>query len=141
MVSIYYKDFWAYNTTANVWTKKADFGGVERMSAVALSSTCGDGYVGLGMVPCGVCPPCSTDCDVCPCGYDGLYYSDFWVYDVVNDKWIQMAYYDGGEITGKRAAAVGFSLGTASYFVGTGDDGSTSTSVTRYYKDFWKYVP
>jgi len=135
----YFKDFWAYDPTANVWAKKADFGGVERMSAVALYTACGDGYVGLGMVPCGVCPPCSTTCDVCPCGKDGLYFSDFWVYDVAGDKWIQMAYYDDGEITGKRAAAVGFSLGSASNFVGTGDDGSTSG--TRYYKDFWKYVP
>jgi N-acetylneuraminic acid mutarotase len=135
----YHKDFWAYDTTANAWTRKADFGGVERMSAVALSSVCGDGYIGTGMVPCGICPPCATDCDECPCGKDGLYYSDFWLYDVVNDKWIQMAYYDGGEVTGKRASAVGFSLGTESYFVGTGDDGSTSG--TRYYNDFWKYVP
>ncbi len=111
------------------------------MSAVALSSTCGDGYVGTGNGSLRCLSPLFYYCDVCPCGYDGLYFSDFWVYDVVNDKWIQMAYYDGGEITGKRASAVGFSLGTASYFVGTGDDGSTSTSGSRYYKDFWKYVP
>lgn len=135
----YHKDFWAYDPTTNLWTKKADFGGVERMSAVALSSVCGSGYVGLGMVPCGTCPPCATTCDVCPCGKDGLYFSDFWVYDPVNDKWTQVAYYDDGEITGKRAATVGFSLGSTSYFVGTGDDGSTSGS--RYYQDFWKYVP
>jgi hypothetical protein len=135
----YYKDFWAYDPTANVWTKKSDFGGVARMSAVALSSVCGSGYIGLGKVPCGIPVPCSPDVNACPCGKDAFYFSDFWVYDPVNDKWTQVAYYDGGEITGKRAAAVGFSLGSASYFVGTGDDGSTSGS--RYYKDFWKYVP
>ena len=127
----YYKDFYEYNPAKNEWARKADFGGTARMSAIALYCLCSNGYVGLGYVPC-------TKCEPCPCGSDGYCYSDFWEYDSASDKWTQKAYFDGGEIAGKRARAVGFSISVDKHFVGTGWDCKTTNG---YYKDFWKYTP
>ena len=99
--------------TPNTWTQRANFGGDARMNAVALYCACSNGYVGLGMVPCG-------------------YFDDFWEYNASTDTWTQRKEFGGGP----RAAAAGFSTGSKNHFVGTGED-DTST----LYKDFWKYEP
>ena len=56
----YYKDFWEYNPTADIWTQKADFGGTARESAVGFSIGT-NGYIGTGGDP--------------------SYTKDFWEYD------------------------------------------------------------
>jgi hypothetical protein len=42
---MYYRDFWEYDPSSNVWTRKADFGGKKRSDAVGFSVG-GKGYLG-----------------------------------------------------------------------------------------------
>jgi N-acetylneuraminic acid mutarotase len=143
-VAQYYKDFYEFDPATNAWLKKADFAGGFRAEAVALYaySPCGGyGYVGLGYIPC--YEPCGGTCE---CGQVCTAFSDFWEYDPVTDTWTQKAYYDGGELTGKRAEAAAFSLSSTSHFVGTGwgcagTQSATTMTPSGFYKDFWKYVP
>ncbi len=140
-LATYYQDFYEFNPAANTWTRKADFAGGVRAEAVALYCQCSNGYVGLGYVPC--YDPCGEDC---PCGKVCFAFSDFWEYNATTNVWTQKAYYDGGEIAGKRTEAAAFSLNSASHFVGTGwgcSGTQTATSMTPsgFYKDFWKYTP
>ena len=58
-----YNDLWEWNQTTNIWTKKADFGGVSRRSANGFSIG-NKGYIGLGTTG-------STD----------KFYLDFWEFD------------------------------------------------------------
>jgi len=137
----YYQDFYEFNPATNAWTKKADFAGGLRAEAVALYCQCSNGYVGMGYVPC--YNPCGGTCE---CGKVCTAFSDFWEYDQATDKWTQKAYYDGGEVLGKRAEAAGFSLSSKNHFVGTGwgCSGTETNKVvtpTGFYKDFWKYTP
>ena len=89
------KDFYEYDTTANKWTQKADFGGSDRYIAVAFSIG-QKGYVGSGSDLAG-------------------FSKDFWEYNPLNDKWTQVADCPGEG----RGEAVGFSNGNKGYF-GTG---------------------
>ena len=137
----YYKDFYEFNPATNAWLQKADFAGGLRAEAVALYCQCSNGYVGLGYIPC--YDPCGEDC---PCGKVCFAFSDFWQYDPATNQWIQKAYYNGGEVNGKRAEAAAFSLSSTSHFVGTGwgcsgTQTATSMTPTGFYKDFWKYTP
>jgi hypothetical protein len=89
-----------YTVTVTVgWTRKADFEGIGRHSAVGFSIG-SKGYIGTG--------------------YDGsTFYNDFWEYDSATDTWTQKANF-GGTARGK---AVGFSIGSKGY-IGTGYDGT-----------------
>ncbi|MBI4929183.1 MAG: T9SS type A sorting domain-containing protein [Bacteroidetes bacterium] len=87
-------DFWEWNQSTNVWTQKANFGGVPRIWAVGFSIGL-KGYIGTG----------------------GTYYQDFLEYEPTLDAWTQKPNYGGGE----RYFGVGFSIGNIGY-VGTGAD-------------------
>jgi hypothetical protein len=111
--TVYYKDFWEYDSVANTWTQKADFG---LLVAAARSDAAGfsigtKGYIGTGITATGF-----TD--------------DFWEYDPAGNTWNQMTTFGGT----KRGSAVGFSIGTKGY-IGTGEDGA------GYTKDFYEYDP
>ncbi|MBI4945154.1 MAG: T9SS type A sorting domain-containing protein [Bacteroidetes bacterium] len=93
------KDFWEYNSSANTWTKKADFGGTARYLAVGFSIGA-KGYIGTGN--------------------DGVSENDFWEYDTTLDSWTQKAFFPGLE----RSGAVGFSIGNKGYIGGGGGGGS-----------------
>jgi len=103
------KDFWEYNPTTNVWTKKADFGGKERSNAVGLSIG-SNGYIGTGD-----------------------FGKDFWEYNPTTDAWTRKADFGGQG----RDGAVGFSIVGKGY-IGTGD---LSPANLIALKDFWEYNP
>jgi N-acetylneuraminic acid mutarotase len=108
------KDFWEYDPAANVWTRKADYGGLETVGAVGFSIG-NKGYVGTGANSSGLT-------------------GDFWEYDPVTDAWTRKASFGGGP----RYGAVGFSIGNKGY-IGTGYDSNGHTLGNR--KDFWEYEP
>jgi len=110
------KDFWEWDQTTNVWTKKADYPG--NSSSVAVSFSIGTkGYIGFGN-------------DL----IDGLT-NEFWEYDPSTNRWTQKA-----SLPKSRGMAVGFSIGTKGY-IGTG----YKDSYTDYYypgqtyQDFWEW--
>lgn len=105
------KDFWEYDPSTNVWTRKADFPGTARQVATGFSIG-NKGYIGIGRTV-----------------YFN-YLQDFWEYNPANDTWTQKADFGGGP----RYASVGFSIGTKGY-IGTG----TSAPGYTYRKDFWEY--
>ena len=86
------KDFWEYDPGTNVWTQKADFGGVIRFDAIGLS-TASKGYIGTGG--------------------DGIgnFYNDFWEYDPATNAWTRKADFGGPG----RSSAVGLSIGSKGY--------------------------
>jgi N-acetylneuraminic acid mutarotase len=98
---VYLKDFWQYNPDKNCWTRKADFKGTARYSAIGLNI--GDkGYIGTGNVM-------------------NAETSDFWEYNPKTNAWFRKADFPGGE----RSSATAFSIGTKGYLgtgVGTGTD-------------------
>jgi hypothetical protein len=96
----YYHDFWEWDQATNVWTKKADFEGNTRASAVGFSIG-SKGYIGTG--------------------YDGIsYLKDFWEWDQATNVWTKKADFEGNT----RASAVGFSIGNKGY-LGTGGNAAS----------------
>lgn len=108
----YLKDFWEYSPVTNCWTKKANFKGNGRISAVGLSI--GDkGYIGTGRN--------STSVN-----------TDFWEYNPKTNSWLQKAEFPGRA----RSEATAFTISDKGY-VGTGYTGSNYEDLT----DFWEYNP
>ncbi len=107
----YFNDFWEWDQTTNIWTRKAVFGGSGRSFAVGFSID-SKGYIGTGDV-------------------NGTYLKDFWEWDPVTNQWTRKA-----DMTGPgRSSAVGFSIGSRGY-IGTGD-----VSNSTYSRDFWEWDP
>jgi hypothetical protein len=105
-----YQDFWEWDQATNIWTKKADFGGIARSGAVGFSIG-NKGYIGTGF------------------GDDNTLFKDFWEWDQATDVWTRKA--DFGGLA--RGVAVGFSIGNKGY-IGTGyGDGMP------LFKDFWEW--
>ncbi|OJJ17945.1 hypothetical protein BKI52_29250 [marine bacterium AO1-C] len=110
--STWYTDLWEYDPSTDQWTKKADFPGTARTSAVGFS-VAGKGYIGTG------------DANN---GSDNLgAQEDFWSYDPTTDQWTRVADFGGRRIRG----AVSFVIDNKAY-VGTGNSGV---------QDFWQYDP
>ena len=108
------------------WTRKADFGGIERYGAVGFSIG-NKGYIGTGV-------HIYIYKDYYSISFLLYYCNDFWEYDPAADTWTQKANFGGGE----RSNAVGFSIGSKGY-IGTGyKDSSLYKGLT---KDFWEYNP
>lgn len=108
------KDFWQYNPVTNCWTRKADFKGVARHSAVGLSIG-SKGYIGTGL-------DSITDM------------RDFWEYNPETNSWVQKADFPGRA----RSRATGFTIGNKGY-LGTGYSAGLGTN--EDHKDFWEYNP
>jgi N-acetylneuraminic acid mutarotase len=107
------REFWEWDQSTNVWTKKTDFEGDERSGGVGFSIG-NKGYIGLGL------------------GSDGItYFKDFWEWDQATNLWTQKANIAGNA----RASAIGFSIGNSGY-IGTG-----SSSYGNVFQDFWEYDP
>lgn len=94
------------------WTPKANFGGGERYGAFSFSIN-NKGYVGTGV------------------DNAGIFKSDFWEYNPVNNVWTQLTDYGGGI----RGFATGFNVGDKGY-AGTGTVGSYD-----WRQDMWEYNP
>jgi N-acetylneuraminic acid mutarotase len=159
----YYKDFWEWDQTTNVWTKKADYPGNSTGAAVGFSIG-RKGYIGTGF---GDGPNLSNDFwewdqetnvwtkradfEGAPRGYatgfsignkgyigtgygDGsTLYNDFWVWDQETDVWTQKTNFGGMA----RNAAVSFSIGNKGY-IGTG---ITGVNPNYAFQEFWEYDP
>lgn len=107
------RDFWEWDQVSNVWTQKADFGGVARFSATGFSIGT-KGYIGTGSG-----------------GTTGtFFYNDFWEWNQATNVWIRKADFGGGA----RQRAEGFSIGAKGY-IGTGYSSGPST----FYSDFWEW--
>ncbi|MCP9755533.1 hypothetical protein EGI26_10235 [Lacihabitans sp. CCS-44] len=78
-------DFWEYNMITNEWTRKADFPGEGKISAVGLTIN-NKGYVGAGGT------------------------KEFWEYNAELDKWTRKA-----DFIDKRTSSAGFSLNGKAY--------------------------
>jgi len=108
-----YQDFWEWDQATNIWTRKTDFGGSRRYSAVGFSIGT-KGYIGTGDVS------------------SGEYSKDFWEWDQTTNIWTKKADFGGNG----RLLAVGFSIGTKG-FIGTGFTGETFND--SYSRDFWEW--
>lgn len=108
---VYYRDFWEYDPISDTWAQKSDFGGIERINAVAFAIS-NKGYVGTGW------------------DSNGTYLNDFWEYNPITNGWLQI----DSLPSNPRFDAVGFNIGNKGY-VGTGHAGSFLA------KDFWEYGP
>lgn len=95
---VYLKDLWEYDAVSDIWSQKADFGGIARASAVGFSIG-NKGYLGTGFNQAGA--------------YVGE--GDFWQYDPSLNVWTQKA---GVSF---RSDAVGFSINGKGY-IATGYD-------------------
>ncbi|HTA26466.1 MAG TPA: T9SS type A sorting domain-containing protein [Bacteroidia bacterium] len=105
---------WQYNSVTNIWTRKHDFPGISRYSAVGFAIG-SKGFIGTG--------------------YDTLYdnvMKDFWEYDTTSDAWTKKN--DFGGIA--RYSASGFAVGGKGYICfGVDSDGNTYSTA----KDIWEY--
>jgi N-acetylneuraminic acid mutarotase len=111
----YLNDFWQFDPSTNLWTRKADFPGNARVGATtfvignyAYVITGGEINQGYDLV---------TEC---------------WQYNSITDTWIQKNDFPGIS----RYGAVGFAIGNKGY-LGTGYD--TLPALTPALKDFWEY--
>ena len=104
------QDFWEYDPSTNIWTRKTDCPGGVRYQAIGFSIG-NKGYIGTGD--------------------DGnfTFKKDFWEYDPSTNTWTQKANFGGTP----RFDAIGFSIGTKGY-VGMGYDGTTFDD-----KSWWEY--
>lgn len=109
------KDFWEYDPSTDIWTKKADFGGgIRRDDAVGFSIG-NKGYIGTGY------------------SGEGLH-KDLWEYDATTDSWTRKADFAGTA----RGLAIGLSITNKGY-IGTGDDNIDDMGINE--TDFWEYDP
>lgn len=101
-------DFWQYDTTADAWTQKADFGGTPRYGAVGFSIG-SKGYIATG--------------------YDlGNFNNDLWEYDPTSNTWTQKS----DMPVGGRYQATCFSIGTKGYIGTGGNDTASLTDLWQY---------
>lgn len=114
----YNNEFWEWDQTTDVWTRKADFEGIARGSAVGFSIG-NKGYIGSGNN--------STGDDT----IEDTYHKDFWEWDQATDTWTRIADFEGIA----RGWAVGFSIGNKGY-IGTGRKVFPDS-----FRDFWEYDP
>ncbi len=107
----YLSDFWEWDQLTDLWVRKADFPGNQRIGAVGFSIG-NKGYIGTGS--------------------DGTSLSDeFWEWDQATDVWTRKADFGGGT----RAFAVGFSIGNKGYIL----TGINSNEAAYLSSDFWEF--
>ncbi len=153
---IFHKDFWEYDPAADVWTRKADFGGGDRSNARGFSIG-NKGYMGTGYYngwhtdfweynPAtnawlqktdfgGAAREWAAAFSIGDKGYLGTgyafaYYKDFWEFDPMKNTWTRKADFGGSA----RNNAIGISDGTKGY-IGLGYNGSATEN------DLWAYCP
>jgi N-acetylneuraminic acid mutarotase len=88
-------DLWEYHQASDTWTRKADFPGVPRYSAIGFSIAA-KGYVGAGQT--------SNDPD-----YE---MQDFWAWDQASDEWTRL-----GAVASSDEVFTGGSVGANGFFL------------------------
>ena len=147
------KDFWEWDQATDSWTKKADFGGMQRSEAVGFSINT-NAYIGTAAVSdiwewiqasgpgvwtyktaISVTRGGAVAFSIGTKGYigTGAYLTDFWEWDQPTNVWTQKTDFAGAGRTG----AVGFSIGSMGY-IGTG---FSSSGGNVYNNDLWEYDP
>ena len=110
----YGHDLWEYDPQTDIWTRKADFPGMDRyqLSSFSIDNL---GYVGMGI-----------DHD--------LYRKDWWQYNPQSDSWIEVSSLPGVE----RGASSTFVLGQRGFVV-FGTDGGFKDELWEYnpFSDSW----
>ena len=121
IASGYLYDLWEYDPISDKWEQKEDFPGKGRHWATSLSIG-NYGYVGLGLH--------AVD------DYHNETLKDFWRYDPIEDKWIQISDFPIDELR----LAIGFELNKKGY-VGCGSTGSANRALYEYdpLTDHWAY--
>lgn len=109
------RDFWEWDQTTNVWTRKADYPGNSTRGAVGFSIGT-KGYIGTGL---NIIPPLATN--------------EFWEYDTATDTWTKKANFAGMS----RTDAIGFSIGNKGY-IGPGLS-SYDGNGGFISQDFWEW--
>jgi Secretion system C-terminal sorting domain/Galactose oxidase, central domain len=104
-------DLWEYDTAADSWTQKANFGGVGRDMAAGFS-TGSEGFIGMGNGGLG----------------GGTFYSDFWAYSPITNAWTQKANFPD-----TRYSAVTFGFSNSGYIAtGLSQNGGNMNDLWRY---------
>ncbi len=114
-------DFWEYDLTEQVWTRKRDIPGDPRVGAIAFAHE-GYGYMGMGW------------------NLDGIFQktpNDLYRYDPASDTWEQIAV--PGNIRG-RMGAITFVIDNDVY-IGGGGGAISSGLGTEGLNDFYKFTP
>ncbi len=110
---VFMNDCWTYDTLANTWAQKSEFGAAGRISAIGFGIG-GKGYLGMGATASS--------------NLGNL--TDIWEFDTLANSWSQKANFPAGG----RSWAVGFSVGAKGYVgLGKGLNGDMS--------DFWEFDP
>ena len=116
------KENWQYNQQTNVWTKKANFPGKARVSAVAGTAN-GMGYVGTGA------------------GENKNGTNDWWEYNPASDVWTQKASLPGSPKAGAAAFVAASTVGVEKIYVCTGANSVDLPGGVNYFNDLWEYNP
>jgi N-acetylneuraminic acid mutarotase len=115
------KSFYEYNPVTDAWTRKADFPGMLRRSAVGFA------IAGNGYVTCG-----ESTKQISPGTIQYVGTNETWAYNQLNDKWLKVADYPGF----KPFNLVG-SSNNEKAIVGAGN--SYDKPIGEFLKDFWIY--
>jgi N-acetylneuraminic acid mutarotase len=115
------KEFYCYDPSSDTWTRKADFAGVVRSSAMGFSVG-NYGYLGAGV----------------SASVAGL--QDFWQYNPVTDAWVQVNDFSGG-LRGSGIAFSGDTQGFVGYGNGPLHDAGPGGGYTNSYNDLWQFLP
>lgn len=158
VLATYLNDFWEYDPSNDLWTRKADVPEQGRNSAVGLSIG-NKGYIGTGYyyydtrkkdfweydpatdawtrkadLPgeqrVGATAFTIGNYGYVSTGIDYSYFNDLWQYDPATDSWLQKANFPGTA----RYEAASFAIGNKGY-LGLGSNNSGSSS------EFWEYSP
>jgi N-acetylneuraminic acid mutarotase len=106
-------DFWEYNPSNNLWTKKSDYPGHKSDYQATSFAISGKGYVAL---------PSSSPTAI---------YKEVWQYDPSSDKWVPKTSFPGAF----RNIPVTFTIGNKAY-LGTG---TSFNYASPFFKDFWEF--
>jgi N-acetylneuraminic acid mutarotase len=118
-VITYFRDFWEYDPSADVWTKKAEIPSATGIAFGVGFSIFGKGYIGLGAYNLGL--------------NQTAIYNSMWEYDPITNRWSAKANFPGSA----RYSSVGMVISKENTlgYVGLGRNGAT------YFKDFYAYDP
>jgi N-acetylneuraminic acid mutarotase len=121
--SVYYSDFYEYNSTTNSWTQKASFPGAARLYATGFTIN-GKGYF------------------CCGWSNNSGYQTQLWEYDPAANTWTARASVPGPG----RWGAVGFSIGANGYVVSGDTQGNGQGCINSFYRynqssNSWTQLP